>query len=320
MEKPFANRVSEADALLRVAEKNNVHIAVGHQYRTQRSAKLIKQLLDSGAIGTPIRVLWMWGEFRSESYFRRDPWRNTFQNAGGGVLMSQASHDLDLLCWMLGRPVQVSAMIGNHLHEVELEDIACANVLFENGTMGSFQFTYNHPRAYSVRQIQGDKGIIVMPEVESLTHDRDEEILVGTYESSLSTMVTELPGKDDQPDISWESCGFKQSQIVQPRAGIFKRALRHFGVLKRPTRSRPIAGPVNGFSVLMDSFIDAICHGGDPLVTGKSARSVIELINAMYLSAFKKKTVDLPLDPHEYDKLVEELAKGNARVPRIRAN
>jgi predicted dehydrogenase len=320
MEKPFANRVSEADALLRVAEQNKLHIAVGHQYRTHRSAKRIKQLLDSGAIGTPRRILWMWGEFRPESYFRRDPWRNTFQSAGGGVLMNQTSHDLDLICWMLGRPVQVSAMMGNHLHEVEIEDIACANVLFKNGAIGSFQFTINHPRGCSVRQIQGDKGIIVMPEVESLTHDQDEEVLLGTYEGPLSNLVSDLPGKDDQPAISWESWGFTQPKVAVAPPSIATRTLRRFGLLKRPNQPPPIAKPVNGFGMLMDSFIDAICHGGEPLVTGQSARSAIELINAMYLSAFKKKTIDLPFDPQEYDQFLEEVAKGHARIPRIREN
>jgi len=64
--------------------------------------------------------------------------------------------------------------------------------------------------------------------------------------------------------------------------------------------------------------LPSFCHGGKPLVTGKSARTTIELINAMYLSALRKKTVDLPIDPLEYDELFEELVKGKAKVPRFR--
>jgi len=214
------------------------------------------------------------------------------------------------------KPVQVSALVGNHLHQAEIEDIVCANVLFENGAMGSLQFTITHPRGYSIRQIQGDKGIIVMPEVESLTYDQDEEILVGTYEGPLTEMVTELKGIVDQPAISWSSYGLKQDQV---EGKIAERILRRLGVVKRPQKWQSNAKPVNGFAVIMNSFIDAICFGGEPLVTGKSARSAIELINAMYLSAMRKKTVDLPLNSHEYDALYEELVKGRLQVPRFRA-
>ncbi len=164
------------------------------------------------------------------------------------------------------KPVQVSALVGNHLHQAEIEDIVCANVLFENGAMGFLQFTITHPRGYSIRQIQGDKGIIVMPEVESLTYDQDEEILVGTYESPLTEMVTELKGIVDQPAISWRSYGLKQDQV---QGKIAERILRRLGVVKRPHKWQSNDKPVNGLAVIMKSFIDAICFGGEPLVTGK---------------------------------------------------
>ncbi|MCZ6800639.1 MAG: Gfo/Idh/MocA family oxidoreductase [Nitrospirae bacterium] len=320
MEKPFANKVSEADAMLALAEKNNLTIAVCHQYRTHRSAQRMKELLDSGIIGSPLRVLWTWGEFRPEAYYRRDPWRNTFQHAGGGVLMNQTSHDLDLICWMMGQPIQVSAMVGNQMHQEEIEDIACATVLFESGAIGSLQFTINHPRGHSVRQIQGDRGVIVMPEVKSLTNDQDEEILVGTYEEPLSRLLETLPGKDDQPIITWKSCGFMRPPVVKEKPGIIKRGLRRLGLLKWPPRPSLKDQPVNGPRQLMDSFIQAICHGGSPLVTGKSARLAIELINGIYLSAILKKTVDLPLDPSEYDAMFEKLVKGEISIPRFRGN
>jgi len=203
IEKPFANRVSEADAMLSVAQANNLQICVGHQYRTYRSSRTMKRLIDLGAIGGIKRVLWTWGEFRPESYYARDIWRGTFRHAGGGVLMNQASHDLDLICWMIGNPVQVSALVGNQLHKAETEDIACANVLFTNGAFGSFQFTINQPRGYSVRQIAGDRAIIVIQDVRSLTSDQNDRVLLGTYEDILPTMVTKLAGNHDQPEISW---------------------------------------------------------------------------------------------------------------------
>jgi predicted dehydrogenase len=73
----------------------------------------------------------------------------------------------------------------------------------------------------------------------------------------------------------------------------------------------------HGHAVLMQSFIDAIRNGGDALVSGESAQLVIEFINAIVLSAIRKKTVELPIDREEYDQLFEELSSGKTQVPRF---
>ena len=309
IEKPFAIRVSEADAMLAMARAKNLKICVGFQYRTYRSSRAIKELIDTGAIGKVNRVLWTWGEFRPESYYARDAWRETYRQAGGGVLMNQTSHDLDLICWLAGQPVQVSALAGNQLHRAEIEDVACANVLFANGAFGSMQFTINQPRGYSVRQIAGDKGVIVLPDVKSLTHDREDQILLGTYEDTLSKLVTDLPGNHDQPAVAWKEvqAGEKPfwKKLFDP-----KKVLQKLGLLE-------MAKVVDGTQVLMDSFVGSILEGGEPLINGESARQSLELINAILLSAARKKTVDLPIDPEEYDHLFEELCEQTTRIRRF---
>ncbi|MCK5405769.1 MAG: Gfo/Idh/MocA family oxidoreductase, partial [Desulfobulbaceae bacterium] len=185
MEKPFACRVSEADEMIRVARENGLKICVGHQYRLHRTSKTMKHLVDSDTLGKIIRVLWTWGVFRPGKYFSRDIWRSTWEHAGGGVLMTHAIHDLDLLCWLFGRPVSVNAMLGNQLHDIAGEDIACANILFENSVAVSFQATLNQPEAYSVRQIAGDRGIMVIQDLKSTTFDHKDRIQVGHYQSDL---------------------------------------------------------------------------------------------------------------------------------------
>ena len=319
LEKPFANRLSEADELLDAAVAGGLQLAVGHQYRAHRSSQLIKDVLDSGEIGTPTRALWMWGELRPEAYYRRDPWRNSFRDAGGGVLTNQASHDLDLACWLLGRPVQVSAMVANAFHDVDIDDIASASVLFDNGAMTTFQFTINHPRGHSVRQIQGDRGVVVMPEVQSLTHDQDETVLVGTYDRPLATLVRDLQGKDEQPAVTWTSRGFARPPTPSRPHRLVRKVLRRAGLAHRLPAPPPYPPPVDGFQVSLRCFIDAVRGRGEPLVTGRSARTTVELLNAIYLSAFERRTVDLPLDPAEYDDLFARLSDGRTRVPRIGA-
>ena len=328
IEKPLANRVSEAEAMIASAQAKNLKICVGHQYRTHRSSRVLKELIESGAIGKIMRVLWSWVEFRPESYYTRDIWRTTWQYSGGGILMNQVSHDLDLLCWLAGKPVQVSALVANQLHAAEIEDIACANILFANGALASFQATINQPRGYSVRQIAGDKGVIVMQDVKSLTSDQDDQILLGTYEDALLTKAENLAGDHDQPGISWQFCKLPNSSRNDQT--IVKKLARRFDkmILSRLTRSETVlqraewlklSEPV-GHYALMNSFIQAILWDKEPLVSGESALPVIELINAILLSAIRKKTVDLPLDRAEYDHLFEELCSGKVQTPRFRCN
>ena len=284
-EKPLANRVSDADAMIEAAQARDLKLCVGHQYRTYRTPQTMKHLIDTGAIGNIMRVLWTWIEFRPESYYARDIWRQTWRHAGGGVLMNQTSHDLDLICWLIGEPAQVSAMIGNQSHQMEVEDVVCANVLFPNGVYGSIQLTINQPKGYSIRQIAGDKGTIAIPDVQSLASDNEDHILLGTYEDSLTKLAAQTTGIAGQPEISW-----------------------------KPVELRNEPG---GHKVLMDSFIDAILNGGEPLVSGVSARPAVELINAIVLSALRKKTVDVPVDRGEYDELLEALGNGSLQIPRF---
>ncbi len=284
-EKPLANRVSDADAMIETAKARDLKICVGHQYRTYRTPQTMKHLINTGAIGNIMRVLWTWIEFRPESYYARDIWRQTWRHAGGGVLMNQTSHDLDLICWLVGEPVEVSAMIGNQFHRIEVEDVVCANVLFSSGAFGSIQLTINQPRGYSIRQIAGDKGTIAIPDVQSLASNQEDHILLGTYRDSLTDLVTQTAGIAGQPEISWQPVEL---------------------------RDEP-----SGHEVLMDSFIDAILNGGEALVNGVSARPAVELINAIVLSAMRKKTVDVPVDREEYDELFEALSSGSLEIPRF---
>jgi len=303
VEKPLANRVSEADAMIAKAKSRNLKICVGHQYRTHRSSKVMKQLIDNGNIGKIMRVLWTWIEFRPESYYARDIWRCTWRHAGGGVLMNQASHYLDLICWMIGKPAQVSAFAGSQLHQAEIEDMVCASVVFENGAFGSLQFTVNQPKGYNIRQVAGDKGVIIMPDAQSLTGDQDEQILVGRYKDPLPVSISRLNGIAEQPEMIWQP-------VELP--GTAKKRPRKFWGWKSEKR---VEKKPRGLSVLMNSFIDAIINGGEPEVSGKSAHPTVEFINAIILSSVRGKTVTLPVDRDEYDALFDELRTGKTKLP-----
>ncbi|MBI2202005.1 MAG: Gfo/Idh/MocA family oxidoreductase, partial [Armatimonadetes bacterium] len=159
VEKPIAIRISEAERMVELARRKNRVLAVGHNYRTFPGNLKLKQLIDTGQLGPLYRVLWQWLENRPEAYYRRDLWRCTWRHAGGGVLMNQASHDLDLICWLLGDPVEVSAMVGNFAHQHEVEDTALANIRFASGAYASVQLSTCGP-CLNYRQLCGEQGIV----------------------------------------------------------------------------------------------------------------------------------------------------------------
>lgn len=311
LEKPFASRLSEVDAMLSEARVRKLKICVCHQYRLHRTPQAMKQIIESGELGRIMSVLWTWAEFRPESYYGQDAWRKTWHKAGGGLLMNQASHDLDLICWMFGQPTMVSAEVANQLHDMELDDILSASVMFEGGALATLQMSINRPRALSVRQVVGDKGMMVLPDVQSLTGDEKDLIRIGVFEDRLSTLNADLQGAHDQPGIEWRTISKPEHRRTYERLLRPVSLWRRLGVLKRRKKT-------TGLPILLRSFIGAVLSDGEPLVSGASTRVAVELINGILLSAVRRKPVEFPVDASEYDELFEELCEGTSRIRGVR--
>jgi UDP-N-acetyl-2-amino-2-deoxyglucuronate dehydrogenase len=332
-EKPVATRVSEAEMMIKAAKDRKLKYSVCHQYRIHRSARKLKEIVDSGDIGTIMRVLWTWWIYRPDSYYDRYPWKGAFSAAGGGVLGYFGIHELDLICWIIGKPVQVTAMIGNQLHSIGTEDIVCASILFANGAMGSLQLTLNQPQGYSTRQIAGDRGIVVMPDVKSLTYDMDDEIRLGTYQDSLSVLSSKQKEIFDQPDISWQHItlsneAHEENDRITPagnssfinKMSVPRRVLRRLGLLKAGEKINIPPEPrlLEPREVVVNSFVNAVVNDEEPVITAESTLPALEFMNALMLSAIRGKTVTLPIDRDEYDHLFNELLSCTSSVPRYR--
>ena len=149
------------------------------------SVEVIKRLIDAGELGDIYRVLWQWLEARAEAYYERDIWRCTWEHAGGGVLMNQTSHDIDLLCWMMGEPVEVSAMISNWGHRAEIEDTAIANVRFASGAVCNLQLSICD-RRLNYRQISGNKGTVIYQDEKNANSQVPDTFRLGRYGSWVS--------------------------------------------------------------------------------------------------------------------------------------
>lgn len=284
VEKPIATRVSDADRLVAAAAAAGRVLAVGHQYRTFRGNARLKQILDGGAIGQVQRVVWQWLEARPETYYERDRWRCTWEHAGGGVLLNQASHDVDLVCWLLGPPAEVTAVVGNRGHRHEVEDTAVATVRFASGAVASLQFS-TWDRCLNYRQISGDAGAILwQDERNANVPDAPELFRLARYGRALRDLIAApdapLTGR---PEPHWESVSCAD---LEPRS-------------------------------LFDSFVAAALDGGAPITDGASARVATELICGILLAGLRRQVVTFPVDRDAFDALLDELIAGRVRVPAL---
>lgn len=140
-EKPLARNVAECDAMIAACEWAGVRLGVAFQSRFEPLSIRLKAALDSGRLG---RLLWasantLW--YRSDEYYRSGPWRGTWAQEGGGVLINQAIHAIDLLIWLAGLPAEVTAKTRTLNHAIEVEDAALALLEYADGRLGLIQAT-----------------------------------------------------------------------------------------------------------------------------------------------------------------------------------
>jgi len=167
VEKPIDVTTERADALIAAAEESGVRLGVLFQDRLKPGIVKLKQLVDSGGLGRVLSVSARVPWYRPPDYYRLSRWRGTAALDGGGALMNQGIHTVDLLLWVLGDVIRVQARTATLLHEIESEDTALALLEFASGAAGVLEAstaTYpGYPRRVG---ITGTEGTVV------LEHDR----------------------------------------------------------------------------------------------------------------------------------------------------
>lgn len=201
-EKPIDITTKKADALIAAADKAGVKLGVIFQDRLKPNIQLLKGWLDRGLLGKPLlvdaRVPW----YRPPEYYSNSRWRGTFALDGGGALINQAIHTVDLVLWLLGDAARVEARTATVLHKIEAEDTAVATLKFASGAVGTFLATTAAYPGYPRRlEITGTEGTVI------LEHDRivavdlrnPAEDFAGTTkgdsnQSASSAAVTDISG------------------------------------------------------------------------------------------------------------------------------
>src|SRR5258708_18626978 len=137
VEKPIAVQVAEADRMIEAAAQAGRLLAVNLQHRTRGEIRTARKLLQSGRLGDIQRVEMVVIWTRTASYYAQAGWRGTWQGEGGGVLMNQSPHTLDLVCHLVGQPSRVVAWNRTMFHAIQTEDTSLAMLEWADGALGS---------------------------------------------------------------------------------------------------------------------------------------------------------------------------------------
>lgn len=268
--------------MIRAAERSGKVFAVMFQLRHTPEYQAARQLIDSGRLGEIRRVSMVMAYYRSQAYYDSGGWRATWKGEGGGVLLNQAPHGLDIFTWLGGRPKLVTAQTRIQMHDIEVEDEAFATLEYPNGAHGYLYAGVNDAPQVTRLELCGDKGRLL---IES-TDWQEEGVKFWEVKPSLSTFTVE----------SKEMWAAPEAKLVD--APLPKREQGHIAVTR--------------------NFCRAILFGEDLVTPGAEGIWSLELANAMILSSYRKKTVRLPVKRTEYEQLLDELKAKSKPKRRVK--
>jgi predicted dehydrogenase len=257
VEKPLEITLKRCDAIIDACKKNKVKLAAIFPSRFHDSSQTMKRAIDDGRFGRltigDAYVKW----YRTQQYYDSGAWRGSWKLDGGGALMNQAVHSVDLLTWLMGPVVEVTAHTATLAHErIAVEDTAVATLRFANGALGVIEAsTAAYPGYLKRIEIHGSQGTAIMEE---------EDIK------------------------AWD---FAKKQRADE--AIHKRMAEHRST--GGGASDPSAIGHHGHALQFADLLDAVKKRRTPAVDGTEGRRSVEIILAIYKSAEIGKTVKLPL-------------------------
>jgi predicted dehydrogenase len=201
-EKPIDITAARADELIAATRQANVKLGVMFQDRVKPDIRRLKQLVDSGALGKILfvdaRVKW----YRPPEYYGKSKWRGSLALDGGGALMNQGVHTVDLLLWVLGDVARVQSRTATALHPIESEDTAAAILEFRSGALGTLHATTAAYPGYQRRvEITGTEGTVILEHDRIIATDLRNPPVAAQHEaptdtnlSASSAAVTDIRG------------------------------------------------------------------------------------------------------------------------------
>jgi len=274
MEKPIGLSLKEGQDLLALQQPGQVFALMLNQ-RTDPLFTEMKSCIEQGLLGEITRTHWtMTNWFRPEVYFQVSDWRATWRGEGGGLLVNQCIHNLDIFQWLCGMPVAVRAFCRfGRYHDIEVEDETTAYLEYSNGASGVFVGSTGEAPGVNRLDIIGDKG--------SLAFDGDRLLLT---EMSPATSEYNRSTRD------------------------------MFGMPEASTRDITPDRSANQHALVLNNFVDAIVNNAPLIAPAAEGLNSLGLANSMLLSTWENRQVTLPLDSAAYQASLEErLAQSSLR-------
>jgi predicted dehydrogenase len=268
MEKPLAAHKADAEKLAAAHRGKKLVFAAMFQMRAEPRYQKIRELIQTGQLGKIVRFIWIntdW--FRTEAYYASGGWRASWRGEGGGVLLNQGLHNLDMLGWLCGAPKRLQAFCQlGRFHDIEVEDNVTAWLEWPGGATGAFISSTGEAPGTNRLEIAGTLGKLVF-ENNKIFLTRNAE------------------------DMTVFSRASKQG-FVKPESR---------------TEEVPFAVLATPHAALTQNFVDAILDGRPLLAPGEEGVLSVELANAMVYSSLTGRTVDLPLDGAAWQQKLDEL-------------
>ena len=270
IEKPLASSLEDCDAILEASKRYKKQIGVICQRRWYLPVRRVKAAIDAGKIGRPVFGTVNMLGWRDDGYYDSDPWRGTWDGEGGGVLVNQAPHQLDLLQWFMGEIDELYGVWSNLNHPyIEVEDTANAIIKFKTGAVANIIVSNSQkPGIYGKVHVHGENGASVGVQTDG------GAMFIAGMSNILEPPINDLwtvPG-EEQMLKNW-----------------IKEDSDFFLSLKNPMEyfhERQI-----------EDFLIALIEGRKPLITGEDGKVTVEIFTAIYRSTRDHKAIRWPLKP-----------------------
>jgi len=270
VEKPISVHKADCERLMAAHKGGKQVFAAMFQQRTEPKYRKLKSLIQNGELGELTRVSWIMTDwYRTEAYYASGGWRATWRGEGGGVLLNQCPHNLDMLCWLVGRPARVRGFCQlGRFHNIEVEDNVTAYLEWPNGATGAFITSTGESPGSNRFEVVGERGKLVL-ENNKITFVRNE---VSMLQFSKTSKAGFAKPETWNIDVPYDAVGGQHYEVTQ-------------------------------------NFIDAILDGAPLIAPAAEGTNSVELANAILYSSLENKTIDLPLDGGAYERKLAQLIK-----------
>ena len=260
------------------AAKTDRVFSLMYNQRTHPQYAKAREMVQSGELGNLKRVIWIitnW--FRTQSYYNSGGWRATWSGEGGGVLLNQCPHNLDLLQWICGMPSRARAFMSfGKYHDIEVEDEVTAYIEYDNGATGLFITTTGEAPGTNRLEIVGEKGKIVIEDNKSFRYFKNDQ-----SDSEYSRSATSGFDKPKCEEVPVEMPDYEGSHHL-----------------------------------ITQNFVNAIEKGETLIAPGVEGINGLTISNAFHLSSVKEDWINIPMDDDEFLVFLDKKIK-NSKYHKI---